>query len=85
MKEFSYTITNSVGIHARPAALLVETVRRLSSSVTIRKGDQTAAANRMMALMLLGVAQGDQITVTLEGPEEERDAVLLENFFRANL
>ena len=41
--------------------------------------------DRLMALMLLGVVQGDQVTVTLEGPEEAQDAALLEAFFRQNL
>ncbi|MDY3906150.1 MAG: HPr family phosphocarrier protein [Lawsonibacter sp.] len=85
MKEFSYIITNPVGIHARPAALLVETARGLTSAVTVRKGERSASADRLMALMLLGVVQGDQVTVTLEGPEEEQDAALLEAFFRQNL
>lgn len=85
MKEFTYTIQSPFGIHARPAALLVKAVKDLSSTVTIKKGDRSAAADRLIALMLLEAAQGDRVTVTLEGPEEERDAVFLEAFFREHL
>ena len=85
MKEFTYTIRSPFGIHARPAALLVKEAKELSSTVTNKKGDKTAAADRLLSLMLLDTVQGDQVTVTLEGPEEEREAPVLEAFFRENL
>ena len=85
MKQFTYTVTAPEGLHARPARLLAETVRGLSCSVTIEKGGASAQADRLMALMLLGVGCGDTVTVTLSGEEEEREALNLEAFFRAHL
>ena len=85
MKEFTYTITDPVGIHARPAGLLVKAIKALDSTVTIVKGDKSAAGTKLMALMGLGIKQGETVTVTVEGANEEADAATLEQFFKDNL
>lgn len=86
MKEFVYTITDPVGIHARPAGLLVKAVKALDSTVTIAKADgKSAGGAKLMALMGLGIKQGDTVTVTVEGANEEADAAVLEKFFQENL
>ena len=46
MKEFKYVVTDAEGIHARPAGLLVKKSRRITSSVTIAKGDKSADAKK---------------------------------------
>lgn len=86
MKQFTYTITDPVGIHARPAGLLVKAVKALGSAVTIAKADgKSAGGGKLMALMGLGIKQGDTVTVTVEGANEEADAASLEQFFQDNL
>ena len=86
MKQFTYTITDPVGIHARPAGLLVKAVKALDSAVTIAKADgKSAGGAKLMALMGLGIKQGETVTVTLEGGSEEADAASLEQFFKDNL
>ncbi|MDE6880855.1 MAG: HPr family phosphocarrier protein [Oscillospiraceae bacterium] len=86
MKQFQYTITDPVGIHARPAGLLVKAAKELDSAVTIEKvGGKSAPATKLMALMGIGVKQGDTVTVTLEGGDEEANAKTLEQFFKENL
>lgn len=86
MKQFTYTITNPIGIHARPAGLLVKAVKALDSAVTIAKADgKSAGGAKLMALMGLGIKQGETVTVTLEGGSEEADAASLEQFFKDNL
>ena len=86
MKEFTYTITDPVGIHARPAGLLVKAVKALDSAVTIAKADgKSAGGAKLMALMGLGIKQGDTVTVTVEGAGEEADCAALEQFFKDNL
>jgi len=86
MKEFTYTITDPVGIHARPAGLLVKAVKALDSTITIAKADgKSAAGTKLMALMGLGIKQGDTITVTVEGGNEDSSAAALEQFFKDNL
>ncbi len=86
MKSFAYTITDPVGIHARPAGLLVKEINgHAGSSVTITKGEKSVSAHRLIALMKMGVKQGDTVKVTVEGGDEETAATAIEAFFRANL
>ena len=86
MKQFTYTITDPVGIHARPAGLLVKAAKALDSAVTIAKADgKSAGGAKLMALMGLGIKQGDTVTVTVEGAGEEADCAALEQFFKDNL
>lgn len=84
MKQFQYTITDPVGIHARPAGLLVKTARGFASAITVEKDGRTAAA-KLMALMGMGIKQGDTVTVTVEGPDEAEAAAAMEKFFQENL
>ncbi len=85
MRQFTHIIANPMGIHARPAAMLVEAARGLSSQVSVTKDGKTSPATRLVSLMLLEVCQGDSVTVTVEGPEEEEDARFLAEFFQSNL
>ena len=83
MKQFTYTITDPVGIHARPAGLLVKAVKALDSTITIAKDDgKSAVGTKLMALMGLGIKQGDTVTVTVEGGNEESNAAAMEKFFK---
>ena len=85
MKQFVYTIKEAVGIHARPAGLLVKEVKKYQSAVTIAKGDTSVNALKLMALMGMGVKCGDTVTVSVEGPDEDTAAPALEAFFQAHL
>ena len=86
MKEFTYTITDPVGIHARPAGVLAKAAKALDSTVTITKADgKSAAATKLMALMGLGIKQGDTVTVTVDGGNEEANTAAMEQFFKDNL
>lgn len=86
MKQFTYTITDPVGIHARPAGMLVKAIKTLNSAITIAKADgKSAAGTKLMALMGLGIKQGETVTVTVEGANEEADAAALEQFLKDNL
>ena len=86
MKQFQYVITDPVGIHARPAGLLVKAAKALDSTVTVEKvGGKSYAATKLMAVMGLGVKGGDTVTVTVEGGNEEASLQAMEQFFRENL
>lgn len=86
MKEFTYTITDPIGIHARPAGLLAKQAKSLTSTVTVIKADgRSAVATKLMALMTLAIKQGETVTVTVEGDNEEADIVAMEQFFKDNL
>ena len=87
MKQFTYTIQDNVGIHARPAGLLAKAAKALDSTVTITKADgsKSAAATKLMALMGMGIKTGETVTVTVEGGNEEANCAAVEQFFKENL
>ena len=85
MKTFHYTITDPVGLHARPAGMLVKEVKKYESKVTITKDGKSCDAKKLMMLMGLGVKCGDTIIVEVSGADEETASVELEAFFKANL
>lgn len=85
MKSFNYTITDPVGIHARPAGLLVKEAKLYDASIMITKEGKGADAKKLMALMSLGVKQGDTVTVSVEGGDEGTVAAKMEDFFKKNL
>ena len=85
MKTFTYTIKDDLGIHARPAGLLVKTAKNFNSEITIAKDGKSVNALKLMALMGLGVKCGDTITVTVSGEDEEPAASAMEEFFKSNL
>ncbi len=84
MKEFKYTVTDPVGIHARPAGILVKEAKNFASKITITKGEKSADMRKLLALMGLGVKQGEEVTVQIEGDDEEACAAYIEKFFSEN-
>ena len=85
MKEFKHVIADPLGMHARPAGMLVKAVAGYASKITVTAPTGTADAKRLMALMRLAAKQGMELTVTVEGPDEEKAAVELQAFLTANL
>ena len=85
MPQFTYTIQDPNGIHARPAGLLVKAAQGFTSTVRLTKGEKSADLKRLFALMGLNVKQGDTVTLSAEGPDEAQAASALEAFFRENL
>ena len=84
-QRFTVTITDPAGMHARPAGRLVKQAQQYDSSVTLKVGDKTTDAKRILGVMGLGVSQGDVVEVTVEGRDEKAAAVGLEQMFRGEL
>lgn len=85
MKTFEYAIKDELGIHARPAGLLVKEAKKYESECTITKDGKTKKLTQLMMLMSLGVKQGETVTVTAEGADEDAAIAGLKEFFEANL
>lgn len=85
MKTFTYTIKDELGIHARPAGMLAKTVKALDSEITITKGEKTVGADKLMALMSMGIKCGDTIMVSVNGGNEEASEKVVKEFLEANL
>jgi len=68
---------NKLGLHARPAALLVQTASRYKSKVTIRKGDLEVNGKSIMGVMMLAAEQGSDLFFQAEGPDEREQVTAL--------
>ncbi len=84
MKSFNYVVTDPVGIHARPAGILAKQVKDYESKVVIKKGEKSAEAQKLMAVMGLCVKQNDEVTVEIEGADEDKCFADMEAFFKEN-
>ena len=82
--EISLVIMNKVGLHLRPAGLLVQTAARFQSKITVRFGDKAANAKSIMGVMKLGVSVGDTIIVQAEGEDAEQAIAALADLVRRN-
>lgn len=86
MKQFEHTITDPLGIHARPAGLLAKAAKGFAdTTVTVAKNGNAVKASQLMKLMSLGIKQGDVVTVTAEGPSEDAAIAAMQSFFQENL
>ena len=85
MKEFQYTIQDPMGFHARPAGALVRAAKAYTSKITISCGEKSAQLTRLMAVMGLGIKQGETITVTVEGDDEAVAAEEIAAFLNENV
>ncbi|MBQ9783595.1 MAG: HPr family phosphocarrier protein [Clostridia bacterium] len=85
MEAFDYTIQDPVGLHARPAGLLVRKAQEFSSDITLSCNGKSANLKKLLAVMGLGVRQGDTVTVTVEGAQEKEHADALHSFFKEHV
>ena len=84
MKKFTYEIKDELGMHARPAGLLVKEAKKFSSNITLICGEKNASAKGLISVMGLGVKYGNEVTVTAEGEDESEAIAALEAFFNGN-
>lgn len=64
-------VTNSLGLHARPAAAVVQTALRFQSDVHVEMDSRRVNAKSIMGLLTLAAAQGTKLTVVANGPDSE--------------
>lgn len=79
------TVTNKLGIHARPAAMFVKTANRFKCSVSVEKDGETVNGKSIMGLMMLAAGPGSSIHVHVQGEDsvqaiEELEALLHRKF-----
>jgi len=86
MKQFVYTIQDPLGIHARPAGMIVKLAKNYAdTSITLSCNGKDAKASALMKLMSLGVKEGSEVTITAEGAAEEEAIAAMQEFFRNTL
>jgi len=72
MMKKTATIVNKLGLHARPAALLVSTASGYESEVFFTKEDLRVNGKSIMGVMMLAAEKGTQLVLEVEGPDEEQ-------------
>ena len=82
--ETNLVITNKVGLHARPAGLLVQTAAQFVSKIQVRYGDKTANAKSMLGVMKLGAVVGATIVVRAEGEDSDQAIAALTDLAHRN-
>jgi len=86
MVEQEVRVTNRAGIHARPAALIVQTASRYESRILLGKESEQINAKSIMGIITLGAGYDTVLRLTVEGPDEQEAAnavaTLFENRFQ---
>lgn len=80
MKSKSMQIKLENGLEARPVALLVQEASKYESTVYIQSGEKRVNAKSIMGMMSLGLDNGDLLTVTAEGTDEQTAVDNIERF-----
>jgi len=71
MPTRNFTVTNKLGIHARPAAQFVKTASLFTSDIQVEKDDEQADGKSIMGLMMLAAGHGSTLTITTNGVDAD--------------
>jgi len=83
LREDEMTVTNSLGMHARPASMLVRAVLPFESDVHIHYNGQTVNAKSIMGLLTLAAAQGSRVRVVCKGPDADEAMATVRELFES--
>ena len=70
MTKIDVTITNNIGLHARPATFFIQKANSYRCSVWIEKDDRKINAKSLLGVLSLGIAKGMTVTIIAEGLDE---------------
>ncbi|HAZ63072.1 MAG TPA: HPr family phosphocarrier protein [Armatimonadetes bacterium] len=85
METFEYVIKDQLGLHARPAGLLIKEAKKFSSQIVIEQGESQVSALHLTALLSMGITIGTKVRVIAEGADAEAAIEAIKNFFEENL
>ncbi len=85
MRTFQYTIREELGMHARPAGLILQLAKEFKSDIIVTNGDKSGNLKRLFSVIDLDIKYQDTVTVTIDGPDEDVAAEELQAFFEENL
>jgi phosphotransferase system HPr (HPr) family protein len=71
MPETTLTVRHKVGLHARPAALFVQTAKKFNSDIRVSHDEREANAKSILTVLTLGAEQGAVITIRAEGEDAD--------------
>jgi phosphocarrier protein len=67
-----YTISNKLGLHARPSAQLTQTAARFACEIHITRNGRRVNAKSIMGVMMLAAGQGSTVTIDADGDDAEQ-------------
>lgn len=85
MCEFDYTIKDEIGIHARPAGMLVQIAKEAKSAITMECKGKSADLKKIFSLMALSVKCGDTVKVLVSGEDEAQVCEKIQKYLIENL
>ncbi|MDR2375778.1 MAG: HPr family phosphocarrier protein [Treponema sp.] len=83
MIEQKVTVTNRAGVHARPAALLVQKINEFKCTIYLEKGQDKINAKSIMGVITLGAGYGTELTIRAEGEDEVQAVKTLVHLFES--
>ena len=81
MYKKTVKVINRAGVHARPAALLVQTAKDFVSEITFEREDDRINGKSIMGIITLGAGYGTEITIIAEGKDEQEAVEALAKLF----
>ncbi len=81
----TFAITSAIGLHARPAAILVSLAGGYQSSITMKYQDKTVPLSSLIAVMTLGVEAGKNVEISISGADQAQAMERMEQFFEKEL
>lgn len=81
MVEKEITLTNRLGLHARPAARVVQTASQFKSEIRLKRDDLEVNGKSIMGVMMLAAEMGSRILIRVEGEDETRALEALVKLF----
>jgi phosphocarrier protein len=79
--EREIQVTNKLGLHARPAAMLVQAASKFRSEIRLKKDDVEADAKSILSVMMLAAEAGSLVTIKAEGEDEQQAVETLTKMF----
>jgi len=76
------TISNKLGIHARPAAVFVKTANRFASEILVEKDGEKINGKSIMGLMMLAAGPGSKLTLHVKGADAHTALTELESLIK---
>lgn len=82
MIELTHVVQDALGFHARPVYVVASEASHYESTITFYKGERSASGKDALALLGINANKGDELRITIEGPDEEDAAEYLEYMMR---
>lgn len=85
MVQKEIIIKNKTGLHARPAAILVQKANEFHSDIFLEKDEDRVNAKSIMGVMMLAAAEGSKIRIIAEGDDEQEACETISKLLQSDI